>query len=734
MSSSTHPIIILSDSNIEDAFSSTNTPDYTPASPDYSPASPRNTFSNSSKDLYKDLLASLAISPFHDDPYMKVMQAYNDTSNKSPIPLPRAPIAPSPGLPSSPVSHVTRLERHEEQIDAILNHLDELPLECIEHMEDKIEGLGYYDLNQFLVFLEPLPNMINLKILNIYPTYPPPRDTKPPVRSPIPLSPSSSVGSSSPVRSTTPPPDYPFDESIFDCKVKFATSTLIEEALSWWNSFAQPIGIEEAYKIPWSELKKLLIKKYCPRTEVKKMEDEFYNLIVKGNDIKTYVRRFQELAVLCPTIVTNSKKLMEVFIGGLPRSIKGNVTASKPHTLEGAITITQRLMDQVTKHNYVQGTNDQKRKFDNRRTFTNNNYHNNRNNDHHKQQNRRQETIRAYAVTPTENNRYTRSLPLCKKCTLHHTRPCTVKCQTCNKVGHQTRNCKNKGPATRSNLQPVSVTCHACGEKGYYKSQCSRVNNNAHGRAYLYDGPECHQTQSITDTTYDIEMADVNLVGTNTIIQGCTLILLNQPFEIDLMPIKLGSFDVVIGMDWLSKYHGRIICDKKVVHIPIDAQVIEKKSDEKRLEDIPVVREFLKVFLENLHGLPSVRQVEFQIDLGPGATPVAQAPYRLAPSEMQELSNKLQELADRGYHQLRVRDEDIPKTAFRTWYEHYKFQVMPFGLTNAPAVFMDLMNREKLYAKFSKCDFWISNVQFIEHVIDSQGIHVDPSKIEAVKN
>ncbi|GJT33263.1 putative reverse transcriptase domain-containing protein [Tanacetum coccineum] len=342
------------------------------------------------------------------------------------------------------------------------------------------------------------------------------------------------------------------------------------------------------------------------------------------------------------------------------------------------------------------------------------------------------------------------------------------------------------------------------------------------------------------------------------------------------MPIKLGSFDVVIGMDWLSKYHARIICDEKVVHIPIDgetliirgdqsktrlsliscikteryisrgyqvfvAQVMEKKSAEKRLEDIPVVREFLEVFPEDLPGLPPVRQVEFQIDLIPGAAPVARAPYRLAPSEMQELSDQLQELADRGfirpstspwgapvlfvkkkdgsfrmcidyrelnkltvknryplpriddlfdqlqgsstyskidlrsgYHQLRVRDEDIPKTAFRTRYGHYEFQVMPFGLTNAPAVFMDLMNRvckpyldkfvivfiddiliysrnkeehedhlriilellkkEKLYAKFSKCDFWISTVQFLGHVIDSRGIHVDPAKIKAVKD
>ncbi|GKF05318.1 reverse transcriptase domain-containing protein [Tanacetum coccineum] len=138
-----------------------------------------------------------------------------------------------------------------------------------------------------------------------------------------------------------------------DCKVKFATGTLTEEALSWWNSFAQPIGIEESYKITWSEFKKLLIKKYCPQNEVKKMEDEFYHLTVKGNDLKTYVKRFQELAVLCPTMVPNSKKLMEVFIVGLPRSIEGNVTASKPQTLEEAITITQRLIDKVIKHNSV---------------------------------------------------------------------------------------------------------------------------------------------------------------------------------------------------------------------------------------------------------------------------------------------------------------------------------------------------------------------------------------------
>ncbi|GJS85876.1 reverse transcriptase domain-containing protein, partial [Tanacetum coccineum] len=186
-------------------------------------------------------------------------------------------------------------------------------------------------------------------------------------------------------------------------KVTFATGTLTDDALSWWNAYAQPIRIEQANKITWTELKRLLTNKYCPRTEVRKMEDKFYNMNVKGNDLKTYVRRFQELAILCPNMVPNTEKLMEVFIGGLPKSIEGNVTASKPQTLEEAITISQRLMDQVTKDTPVQVSSDHKRKFDDKRTFNNNNYRNNNNNyyrntntnnrynNHQPQQNKRQE-------------------------------------------------------------------------------------------------------------------------------------------------------------------------------------------------------------------------------------------------------------------------------------------------------------------------------------------------------
>ncbi|GKC71803.1 reverse transcriptase domain-containing protein [Tanacetum coccineum] len=260
-------------------------------------------------------------------------------------------------------------------------------------------------------------------------------------------------------------------------KVTFATGTLTDDALSWWNAYAQPMGIEQANRTTWTELKRLLTNKYCPRTEIRKMEEELYNLSVKGNDLKPYVRRFQELTTLCPNMVPNNEKLLEAFIGGLPRSIEGNVTASKPQTLEEAINISQRLMDQIIKRDSVQETNDHKRKLeDKRNTIDNNNnypkYHNNnnhfnnrkndnyqnnhnnhnRNDDYHHQQNRRQEPVRTY--TP---KRYHGNLPLCTKCTLHHTEDCTVKCRTCNEVGHLTRNCRDKRSTAENNSRGYST-------------------------------------------------------------------------------------------------------------------------------------------------------------------------------------------------------------------------------------------------------------------------------------
>ncbi|GJT88903.1 putative reverse transcriptase domain-containing protein [Tanacetum coccineum] len=346
----------------------------------------------------------------------------------------------------------------------------------------------------------------------------------------------------------------------------------------------------------------------------------------------------------------------------------------------------------------------------------------------------------ARAMTAAQNNVVDQGgpTPKCNHCGLCHFGNYPAKCTKCNKRGHKEKDYRVRGIATRR-------------------------GGNATGQAYALRNAE----------------------------------------QVDLMPIELGAFDVIISMDWLVMHDALIVCQKKEVHIPV--------------------------------------KVEFRIKLVPGAAPVARTPYRLALSELKELSDQLKELSENrfirpssspwgapvlfvkkkdrsfcmcidyrelnkltvkiqyllsriddlfdqlqgssmyskidlrsGYHQLRIREEDIPITAFRTWYGHFEFQVMSFGLTNAPAVFMDLMNRvckpyldkfvivfiddiliyskskedheehlkiilgllkkEKLYAKFSKCDFWLDLVQFLGQVIHSKGIHVDPSKIEAIKN
>ncbi|GKB16243.1 putative reverse transcriptase domain-containing protein [Tanacetum coccineum] len=723
-------------------------------------------------------------------------------------------------------------------------------------------------------------------------------------------------------------------------QVKYATCTLQDSALTWWNSHKSTIGVEGAYAMNWVELMKLMTEVYCPRNEIQKMENEL--------------------------MVPDEEDRVERFIGGLPNNIQGNVISANPVRLQDAIRIANQLMDKK-----VQGY--AARSAENKRRMESNPRDNCGQQPPFKRQNiNGQNVASAYTARNNERKGYVGFLPYCNKCRLHHEGLCTMRRGNYKKVGHQTRDCRaaiapNTQGAAVGNQQ--GIICYECGRPGHFRKDCPKLRsqnrgnqarnkngnktggNEATAKAYAIGGGGTNPDSNVVtgtfllnncyasmlfdsgadrsfvsttfsalldvapttlDTSYAVELADGRISETNIVLRGCTLGLLGHPFDIDLMPVELGSFDVIIGMDWLAKYHALIVCDEKVVRIPYgsfdvvigmdwlvkyhalivcDEKVVripygnevliirgdncdngsklniisctktqkyiekgcqvylaqvtskkaEDKSEERRLEDVPIIREFPEVFPEDLPGLLPARQVEFQIDLVPGAAPVARAPYRLAPAEMQELSTQLQELSDKGfirpssspwgapvlfvkkkdgsfrmcidyrelnkltvknryplpriddlfdqlqgsrvytkidmrsgYHQLRVREEDISKTTFRTHYGHYEFQVMQFGLTNTSAVFMDLINRvckpyldrfiivsiddiliysksrkeheghlklilnllkkEELYAKFSTCEFWLLKVQFLGHVIDSEGIHVDPAKIEAIKD
>nr|GEX19701.1 putative reverse transcriptase domain-containing protein [Tanacetum cinerariifolium] len=474
-------------------------------------------------------------------------------------------------------------------------------------------------------------------------------------------------------------------------QVKFTTCILLGAALTWWNGQIRTLG-PDTYTMTWEILKKKMMDKYCPQGEIKKLEIELWNLKVEGNDVPTYTDHFQELTLICTKFVANEIEKIDKYISGLSDNIYGNVKASKPKTLYETIELANDLMDQKL-FTYAERQTDNKRKASD----------SSRNNHGHQQQpSKRQNVTKIYNIGSGERKPYGGTLPKFTKCHFHHNGLCTQKCHKCNKVGHLACDCRSSGNTNVDNTQrdnravPKGNGCFECGALRHFKKDYPKLKNK------------------------DIFLAQIS------------------------------------------------------------AKKQEDMSEGKRLTDIQIVRDFPKVFPEDLPGLPLARPVEFQIDLILGAEPMDRAPYRLAPFEMKELLEQLQDLSDKGfirpssspwgapvlffkkmdgsfrmcidyrelnklivknrypllridnlfdqlqgssiyskidlrsgYHQLRVREQGIPKTTLRTRYGHYEFQVIPFGLTNAPAdkkeheeplkAILEFIKKEKLYAKFSKC-------------------------------
>ncbi|GKE30423.1 reverse transcriptase domain-containing protein, partial [Tanacetum coccineum] len=331
---------------------------------------------------------------------------------------------------------------------------------------------------------------------------------------------------------------------------------------------------------------------------------ELMKLMMEGNNLAAYTQRFQELILLCTKMVPKEEDRVEKFIGGL----------------QDAIWIANNLMDQKLK-GYVVRNAKNKRRFDSNQS------------DNRVQQPpvKRQDMGRAYTVGSNEKKGYSEPFPYCNKCRLHHVGQCTVKYGHCKKVRHMTRDCKAAVTATTQRALVANqqvVTCYECGEKGYYRSDYPKLKNRnygnkngtneARGRAYALGGGEANLNSNVVTGTfllnnryasilfdlgvdrsfvsttfstlinvipstlnvsYAVELADGRVTETNVILRGCTLGLLGHPFNIDLMPIELGSFDVIIGMDWMAKYHAVIVCDEKIICFPYGNEVLIIQGD-----------------------------------------------------------------------------------------------------------------------------------------------------------
>ncbi|GJS19051.1 putative reverse transcriptase domain-containing protein [Tanacetum coccineum] len=539
-------------------------------------------------------------------------------------------------------------------------------------------------------------------------------------------------------------------------KVKYTAGSFVGKALTWWNSQIHTLSREIAISMSWNNFKFMMIQEFCPSHEMQKLETELWNHAMVGAGHAAYTDRFHELARLVPHLVTPKSRMIERYVYGLGPQIRGMVAATEPKTIQKAVQISGALTDEAVRNGSI-------KKVEKR-----GNMGEPSKNKNGKDDNTRTRTGNAFATTVNPIGRVnTGTWPKCTTYNSYHAPggPCRI-CFNCNRSGHLARDYRGNRAQGPGENCPNQVAANNGGQDH------GNQGNQARGRAFMLGAEEARQDPNIVTGTftlnnhfattlfdsgadysfvsttfipplglepsdlgfrYEIKIASGQLVEIDKVIKGCKLEIEGHVFDIDLIPFGHGIFDVIIGMDWLSNYKAEIICHEKVVRIPLpDGKVLR------------VVGERPK---EKARLLMSAKA-----------------------------SDKKQEeiVVVRDFPELSVHEDDILKIAFRTRYGHFEFTVMPFGLTNAPAVFMDLMNRvcrpyldkfvivfiddiliysktqeehvehlrlvlgllkkEKLYARFSKCKFWLREVQFLGHVINGNEIQVDPSKIEAVKN